>query len=72
MILISVISVYVYLCRGQFGVIQETSAIIFDVNYSVAVNIKMFLPVVACGIIAGGLGALFNVICLAATSFRGK
>jgi H+/Cl- antiporter ClcA len=62
----------IHISRGQFGVIQESSAVIFDVNYSVAVNIKMFIPVVICGIVAGGLGALFNTICLAATTFRGK
>mmetsp|Transcript_18525 Transcript_18525/g.24127 ORF Transcript_18525/g.24127 Transcript_18525/m.24127 type:complete len:617 (-) Transcript_18525:271-2121(-) len=58
--------------KGSFGVIQETSAIIFDVNTSVSVNIRMFIPVIAVGIVAGGLGALFSVICLNATTFRGK
>jgi chloride channel 7 len=58
--------------KGQFGVIQEASAIIFDVNTTVSVNIKMFIPVIVVGIVGGLLGCLFNYICLNATSWRGK
>ena len=57
--------------QGQFGVIKENSAILFDVNKAVPVSITMFVPVAVLGVIGGLFGALFNTICLKATAFRG-
>ena len=57
---------------GTFGMIKDNSAILFDVNKQINVNILMFIPTVVLGAIGGLLGALFNKICLRATDFRTK
>lgn len=58
--------------QGQFGMIQENSAILFDINRVVPVSIYMFIPVAILGAIGGLFGALFNTIVLQTTAFRGK
>ncbi len=57
---------------GSFGMIKENSAILFDVNKQVSVNILMFPPTVLLGVIGGVLGSFFNTVCLAGADFRGK
>ena len=57
---------------GGFGMIKEDSAILFNVNKQISVNVRMFPPTILLGVLGGLLGALFNTLCLTATDFRGK
>jgi chloride channel 7 len=57
--------------RGQiFGTINEESGILFSVKTKLSLNILIFVPTIAIGILGGALGAGFTFISLKINRFR--